>query len=122
MLRPATAWPAAQMRAIVPAASVHQFMERAPRSHSPTLLCQVAQAQAGRPAPLAGILELGKSGIDPAAAMRFDRGARQSIVAQPEQRSLAIRLEQKLNRRLPGLESFDAAPGEHHFAVCYDLK
>src|SRR2546425_12388789 len=98
MPQPAMAGPAAQIRAIATAASIHQFMMRAPRSHCLTLFRKVAQAQAGRPAPLGGILELGKSGIDPAAAMGFDRGARQSVVAQPEQRSLAVRLEQKLYR------------------------
>src|SRR5712692_2133631 len=122
MPQPAMAWPAAQIKAIAPPAIIHQFMTRAPCSHSPTLFCKVAQAQAGRHAPLGGILELGKSGIDPAAAMGLDRGSRQSVVTQPHHRSFAVGLEQEFYRRLPGLESFDAAPGEHHFAACYDLE
>src|SRR6266853_1466312 len=122
MLRPAMTWPTAQIRAIVPAASIHQFMERTPCSHSPALLRKVAQAEAGRPASLGGVLELGKSGIDPAAALRFDRGSRQSVVAQPHQRSVAVRLEHELYRRFPWLEPFDAAPGEYDFAVCHDLE
>src|SRR5713101_7958597 len=122
MFNPATAWPAAQLKAIKPPASIHQFTSMISLSRSAAQLGNVVQAEAGRRAPLGGILEFDKSGIDPAAAMRFDSRSRQSVVAQPDQCAPAVGFEQELHYRLPGLETFHATPGERHFPVWNDLE
>src|SRR5213080_459334 len=117
MFNPATACPAAQVKAITPPANIHQFTTTTSLSRGAALLGNVAEAKAGRRSSLGGILEFDKPGIDPAAAMWFERGRRQSVVAQLNQRAFAARFEQKLNRRLPGPHTFDAAPREHHFFI-----
>src|ERR1700724_2239125 len=103
MFNPATAVPAAQLKAINPPASIHQFTMTTSLSRRTALFGDVAETKATRPAPLRGVLEFGKSGIDPAAAMRFHSGLRQIEVAQPDQCALSVGFEQELHDRLPRL-------------------
>src|SRR5712692_48646 len=121
MFNPAMAWPTAQLKAIKPPASIHQFTMMTSLSRSAAELGNIAQAEAGRRASLRSVLEFDKSGIDPAAAMRFHSGFRQIVVAQQNQCALAVGFEQELHYRLPRLETFHATPGERHFPVRNDL-
>ena len=43
-------------------------------------------------------------------------------MAQKNERARTMRLEQEFHRRLPRLKTFDATPGEHHFAVWNDFE
>src|SRR6266852_1414382 len=117
MFNPATAWPAVQLKASSPPASIHQFTTMTSLSHSAAELGNIAQAEAGRRASLRGVLEFDKSGIDPAAAMRFHGRFRQIVVTQPNQRALTVGFEQELHCRLSGLETFHATPSEHHLFI-----
>src|SRR6516164_2974720 len=98
-----------------------------PRHGPPTsgvaALCgKIAQAHPGRRTPFGRILELGQSGQDPTAAVRFDGGQWQSVVAQPDECAIAVRLEQELHGRLPGLEPFHATPSEYDLSIRNDLE
>jgi hypothetical protein len=54
--------------------------------------------------------------------MRRDRWRRDPGMAESDHGVIAIGVQRKRDRGLPGSESLDATPGQHDFLICDDLK
>src|SRR5262245_29241770 len=90
-------------------------------SRANTLSSLTAEAKPAWIAPFGNGLELRQAAKRPFPIVRIKARSRQIIVTQPHKGPSAARLKQKFDRRVPGRNACNAAPGKNDLAVGHDL-
>src|SRR5260370_343340 len=106
MFNPAMAWPAAQLKANKPPASIHQFTAMTSLLRGAAHSGDVAQAEAAGHASLGRTLELDESAVDPAASLQL----RQPVSMGVADDDAVLRTHHHHPRRLPVPRGGRAAP------------